>query len=419
VIGLLALALIGVVGTIYLSKKYSGLLIAYRYELWGMVAFSTLVLGLFMSFMIAGKNKRVRKKLKEIALKVLRQGFFYNMVEGFGAVTKKRRYLIYAFLISIGAQGICLAGLLNLINLTDELTPDIFSLVAVSSMVLLLGVIPVTPGNIGWTELLATFGWSAIGSQSGAEVFLSWRIVTVICSLLGGIFYLFPVTNPRGVPTANDTGGKEIMFEGEGWVRDYLASHRTPKLHLGAGPNILEGWLNTDVEPQGEGVFFLDAGKPFPLPDQAFDYIFSEHLIEHFTYRDGLRVLKECYRVLKPGGTIRIATPDMDKIIGLRTKEKNDLQSRYVKWHIDNFFPEIGGSNDIFVINSAFSGFGHKFLYDEMTLRNSLRETGFSDIVRCAPGESHDVNLQKVDHRARDEMWSFSHLILEGKKPNP
>ena len=129
----------------------------------------------------------------------LQQGFFYNMVEGFGAVTKNRRYLVYAFLISIGAQAICLVGLLNLINLTDELMPDIISLVAISSMVLLLGVIPVIPGNIGRTEVLATFGWSAVGSHSGAEVFLSWLIVTIACSLLGGIFYLFPVKNPVGV----------------------------------------------------------------------------------------------------------------------------------------------------------------------------------------------------------------------------
>jgi len=128
VIGLLALALIGVVGTIYLSKQYSGLLIAYRYELWSILVIISVLLVFFIGFMIAGKNERVRKKLKEIALRVLRQGFFYNMVEGFGAVTKRRRYLTYAFFISIGAQAICLVGLLNLINLTDELMPDIISL---------------------------------------------------------------------------------------------------------------------------------------------------------------------------------------------------------------------------------------------------------------------------------------------------
>jgi len=86
------------------------------------------------------------------------------------------------------------------------------ALVAVSSIVMLLGVIPVTPGNIGWTELLATFGWSTIGSQGGAEIFLSWRITTVICSLLGGFFYLFPVLNRKNVTAEHDKGKKKLGF---------------------------------------------------------------------------------------------------------------------------------------------------------------------------------------------------------------
>lgn len=210
VIGLLALLLIGFVSTVYLSRKYRSTLIPYQYELWSILAISIVVLGLFISFIIIGKKELVRKRLREIAFKIFRQGFFYNMMEGFGAVTKKRRYLIYAFLMSIVVQGISLAGLLNLVNLTDEIMPDMIALVAISSIVMLLGVIPVTPGNIGWTELLATLGWSAIGSQGGAEIFLSWRIITVICSLLGGIFYLFPVLKPRNVTAENDSKGEKL-----------------------------------------------------------------------------------------------------------------------------------------------------------------------------------------------------------------
>ena len=210
VIGLLALLLIGFVSTFYLSEKYRSILIPYQYELWSIIAISAVALGLFISFIIVGKNKRVRKKLKEIAFKVFRQGFFYNMIEGFGAVTKKRRYLVYAFLMSIVVQGISLAGLLNLVNLTGEVMPDMIALVAISSIVMLLGVIPVTPGNIGWTELLATFGWSAVGSRGGAEIFLSWRIITVICSLLGGLFYLFPVLGPKSVTVEDHSKEKKL-----------------------------------------------------------------------------------------------------------------------------------------------------------------------------------------------------------------
>jgi predicted SAM-dependent methyltransferase len=70
-------------------------------------------------------------------------------------------------------------------------------------------------------------------------------------------------------------------------MKDYLATHKIHKLHLGEGSNIIEGWLNTEVEPKGNGVYLLDASKPFPFHDCTFDYVFSEHLIEHFSVSFG------------------------------------------------------------------------------------------------------------------------------------
>lgn len=187
--GLLALLTIGSASALYLSKKNISALTPYAYSLKNVVIFSSVVLCLFAAFIALGKNKTVRTGLKGIALKMFRQGFIYQVIESFGAVTKKRRYLVFAFLMSIAVQIFSLAGLLIFINLTSGKTPDIFALVAVSSLVLLMGVIPVTPGNIGWTEMLASLGWSAVGSNDGATIFLYWRIVTLLCSLPWGIFY--------------------------------------------------------------------------------------------------------------------------------------------------------------------------------------------------------------------------------------
>ena len=201
-------------------------------------------------------------------------------------------------------------------------------------------------------------------------------------------------------------------------IRNYLSTHKTRKLHLGAGPNIINGWFNTDVELKGKGVYFLDVSRRFPIQDQTFDYILSEHLIEHFTYQDGLCILKECYRVLKPGGTIRIATPDIDKIISLRTKEKNELQNRYIKWHIDNFLPGMDAYNDCFVINNAFRGWAHQFIYDEGTLRNSMHKAGFVEIRRYNPGESDDETFTGIEWRAKDEVQQYTGLVLEANRPD-
>jgi uncharacterized protein (TIRG00374 family) len=191
VVGLIALSLIGFVSAIYISQKYRSALFPYQYELWCIITLSFVTFASFVALILISKREPIRQKMGRFVLKAFPQGFFYNVTEGLALITNKRGYIIYAFLISIAVQGFSLWGLLNLVNLTGENLPDMVALVAVSSIVMLMGIIPLTPGNIGWTELLATFGWSALGTKGGADIFLSWRIITGLCSLLGGFFYLF------------------------------------------------------------------------------------------------------------------------------------------------------------------------------------------------------------------------------------
>src|SRR5260221_172664 len=111
-----------------------------------------------------------------------------------------------------------------------------------------------------------------------------------------------------------------------GWARtcsqefaSYLETHPIHKLQLGAGSNVLDGWFNTDMLPVPPTIFFLDCTKRFPFADATFHYVFSEHHLEHLSYREGLSMLRECCRVLRPDGKIRIATPDLEVLLGLYT----------------------------------------------------------------------------------------------------
>ena len=97
--------------------------------------------------------------------------------------------------------------------------------------------------------------------------------------------------------------------------------------------NSLEDWLNADNQPRDMSQVFLDATKGLPLPEGSFDYIFSEHMIEHVDYdHQGLSLLKDCHRIAKPGGRIRIATPDIASIIGLYAAAQSGEQNRYLEW---------------------------------------------------------------------------------------
>ena len=84
-------------------------------------------------------------------------------------------------------------------------------------------------------------------------------------------------------------------------IASYVANRQDRKLHLGAGVNILPGWLNSDgFDPTAFNVSFkkfrgdilLDVRERFPFDDSSLDYIFHEHLIEHLDYHQGQFLLR-------------------------------------------------------------------------------------------------------------------------------
>ena len=77
------------------------------------------------------------------------------------------------------------------------------------------------------------------------------------------------------------------------------------KIHLGCGTNYIDGWVNVDLDSVLADVH-LDLRNPLPYADTSVDFIFNEHFIEHITRDEALGFLKECRRVLKPGGVFVI-----------------------------------------------------------------------------------------------------------------
>lgn len=196
-LGFVALLFIGAVSIIYLYLRKRETLLPYINEFILVFLTSVGVLMLFALFVLFGKKRQFRVKAKAIASALFKKTIFYHMTDAIGALTKRRRVLAEAFCISLGVQAIALAGLLVLIRLVPGNLPDIAALTAVSSLVLLFGIIPVTPGNIGWTELVASIGWSVVGSAAGGVIFFYWRIVSILFSLPGGLLYLLPGNDIR------------------------------------------------------------------------------------------------------------------------------------------------------------------------------------------------------------------------------
>lgn len=196
---------------------------------------------------------------------------------------------------------------------------------------------------------------------------------------------------------------------------DWLAALRTqrflkqlPKrellINLGCGERPLPGWVNLDIarEPHVDVVWDLRRGLPFP--DRSCQGILSEHVIEHMSRLEGVELLAECYRVLRPGGALRLSTPDGAKYLKAYVdKDSFILQEaarRGAKTMMDH-------------INILFREEGlHLWIYDAESLMQRLRSVGFQRVLHSGFGESTSPLFAGID----DPTRSAQSLYVEAHK---
>jgi predicted SAM-dependent methyltransferase len=202
-------------------------------------------------------------------------------------------------------------------------------------------------------------------------------------------------------------------------IKQYFQAHQKRKLQLGSGHNNPVGWLNSNYYPKSNKVLHVDATKRYPFNNNTFDFVYSEHMIEHIPYAMGLKMLTECYRVLKPQGKLRVVTPDFIFLQGLYNKNKTDIQNRYIEGNTKMFIKDAPYLADIFVINNFHRDWGHQFIYDAETLRKSFEAAGFINIVQCTLNESEHAELRNLAHEERYPagFLKLESLIIEGEKP--
>lgn len=184
-------------------------------------------------------------------------------------------------------------------------------------------------------------------------------------------------------------------------VRRYLVDEPLPRLQIGSGELGHQGWLNSDLIA---GDIHIDLGRRLPLPDRAFAFVFGEHVIEHLSESAGVTLLSELHRILRPGGVVRLTTPDLRKVIAIY-EDRNPVVSLadYARYLDET----TGKRHDrgCQVINDFFRLWGHRHLYDEEDLAAKLRHAGFVEVTRQEPGASHHDALRALERHGGGEAW--------------
>ena len=171
-------------------------------------------------------------------------------------------------------------------------------------------------------------------------------------------------------------------------------------LNLGCGNDYKKGWVNIDADLY-KNIKKLDLkcdlSRDIPFEDNSVDYIFNEHFLEHLSAKEGLEFLKECRRVLKPGGVLRISMPDLENAVKMyfdsnwREKTPASMYGFEVQTRAER-------------INYSFRLWGHKWLYDREELERRLKEAGFQNIKFCRLRESEHAMLRNLETRRESTL---------------
>lgn len=200
------------------------------------------------------------------------------------------------------------------------------------------------------------------------------------------------------------------------------SSERPKRLHLGGFNQVHTGWINTDVtmhiwvarvpgvawalhklgrisgpryEDHRRGVFrrvrYLNATRRFPFPEASMEAVFASHLLEHLPPAKALIAVKEAHRVLRPGGILRIAVPDLDL-------------------HVREYQPDAPDDFIDFAYGYGEGGHqAHHFAYNEMLLSRLLKSAGFATVYRCQFRQGQCPDVDRLDNRPRS-------LFMEARK---
>tara|TARA_A100001015_G_scaffold272276_1_gene326708 strand:+ start:103 stop:804 length:702 start_codon:yes stop_codon:yes gene_type:complete len=202
-----------------------------------------------------------------------------------------------------------------------------------------------------------------------------------------------------------------------------LEKNKIIKVNIGCGLAIAEDWINIDAslntlvstmpilfkkifyKISGSNIYYSeeeyldlltkntfihhDLSNGIPLHDDSADFIYSSHFIEHL-YRDEAEILlKDCYRVLKIDGTLRIILPDLSYAIEMYHSGNKDkmLQNYFFIDRREGFFAQ------------------HKYMYDFEMFESLLLTLGFKTILKQKFKEGLCPDIEVLDNRPEESFY--------------
>ena len=174
------------------------------------------------------------------------------------------------------------------------------------------------------------------------------------------------------------------------------------KINLGSGHWKFDGWVNVDIDHDSQPDVVANLAAELPFADGAARLMHTEDFIDQLELEKAAAFLRECHRVLAPGGILRVLTPDMQKLAQLYLNEPQRLEELWKNFVGSPLALDTAG--EIFNIGMRFAG--HTFLYDAETFQALATSCGF-EARQVEYQQSAEFELRDLDLRSPDNAVSM------------
>lgn len=183
------------------------------------------------------------------------------------------------------------------------------------------------------------------------------------------------------------------------------------KVHFGCGYNKLNDWINVDIDKSCKPDVIADLRQNLPFKSRSVDYIHSEDFVDQLELEKASTFFKECHRILKERGVMRVLTPNLRQFAKRYVKGDKGLLKL---WDEQIGLPlKTRGLCEIFNLGMRLGG--HTFLYDGETLIHVLRECGFEP-KKAGYNRSEESDLSGLDIRSPQTAISLYYDCYKEKK---
>lgn len=210
------------------------------------------------------------------------------------------------------------------------------------------------------------------------------------------------------------------------------------RVNVGCGQTPTEGWTNLDNSPsvriakylflpsllrivhliapdqyafttvaRARGIEFCDVTRGLPFAANSVDVVYSSHMLEHLDRKEAAAFLEEAMRVLRSGGHLRLAVPDLRKLLESYLEER-DADAFMSRTHTCQPRP----SNFRGRLRQILVGARHHhWMYDARSLERLLTSHGFVRAASLPPGETRIPEPGALDLAERAEESLYAEAI--------